>query len=78
MAQDYVVLSQTPRTNLNAAGNGFDNDIEVTYRITSGPARGTVSMVKIPSGDHNADYVDGAIREQINGYHGVASLGGSD
>lgn len=78
MAQDYVVLNQVPRDNLNAAGNGFSKDIEVTYRITSGPAKGTVSTVMIPQGDHNAEYVDDAIREQLSSYHGVASLGSSD
>jgi hypothetical protein len=34
--------------------------------------------VTIPAGDHNAEYVDGAIREQMQNLHGVAALGYSD
>lgn len=77
MAQDYKVLSQQPRININAAGTNFSHDIEVTYQVTSGPAKGTVSTVNVPQSDHTADYVDAAIREQLANFHGVASLGES-
>ena len=78
MAQDYQVIGQRQVMNINALGTGFDHDWEVTYKVTSGPARGAVSTVTIPASDHNADYVDGAIREQMSNLHGVASLGGSE
>lgn len=77
MAQDYKILGQRQVMNINPMGTGFTNDWEVTYQVTDGPAKGTTSTVTIPSSDHNADYVDGAIREQMSNLHGVASLGNS-
>jgi hypothetical protein len=78
MAQEYKVLSQAKRMNINAAGTNFSHDVEVTYRIESGPAKGTVSTIVVPQGDHNADYVDAAVREDMANFHGVASLGTSE
>jgi hypothetical protein len=77
MAQDYQVLNSVQRMNLSPSGSGFENVWEVTYKVTSGPARGTVATVTIPAADHNAEYVDDAIREQITNLHGVFSLGQS-
>jgi hypothetical protein len=75
MAQDYKVLGQVQRMNLSPAGNGFENVWEVTYMVMAGPAKGHTATVTIPQADHNAVYVDGAIREQLMGMHEVASLG---
>lgn len=75
MAQEYKVIGQRQVMNINPAGTGFNNDWEVTYTVTSGPAKGSTSTVTIPASDHNADYVDGAIREQMDNLHGIASLG---
>jgi hypothetical protein len=75
MAQDYAIQGQVQRMNLNPSGSGFENVWEVTYKVTSGPARGAVATVTIPAADHNAEYVDGAIREQISNLHDVAGLG---
>lgn len=77
MAQDYRVIGQRQVMNINPSGTGFTNDWEVTYTVTAGPAKGATSTVTIPATDHNADYVDGAIREQMANLHGVASLGES-
>jgi len=77
MASDYQVLGQKPVMNINPAGTGFANDWEITYKVTSGPARGSVSTVTVPESDHNADYVDAAIREQMDRLHGIAGLGQS-
>lgn len=77
MAQDYRVLGQKPEMNINPAGTGFTNDWAITYQVTDGPAKGTVGTVTVPQSDHNADYVDAAIREQMANLHGVASLGQS-
>jgi len=77
MAKDYTVMGQRQVTNINPMGTGFSHDWEVTYKVTSGPAKGSTSTVTIPQEDHNADYVDGAIREQMSNLHGVASLGES-
>lgn len=78
MAQDYRVTGQRQVMNINPSGTGFTNDWEVTYTVTSGPARGSQSTVTIPQSDHNADYVDAAIREQMGNLHGIASLGSTD
>lgn len=78
MSQDYQVLGQRQVMNINPMGTGFDHDWEVTYKVTSGSAKGSVSTVTIPASDHNAEYVDGAIREQMSNLHSVASLGSSD
>lgn len=78
MAQEFRVLGQRPVMNLNPMGTGFSNDWEVTYEITSGPAKGTRATVTVPQTDFNADYVDGAIREQMSHLHNVASLGTSE
>lgn len=78
MAQEYRVLGQRQVMNINPAGTGFSHDWEVTYTVTSGPAKGSTATVTIPSADHNADYIDGAIREQMGNLHEVASLGSSD
>jgi hypothetical protein len=77
MAQDYKILGQKPVTNINPAGTGFSNDWEVTYQVTSGAAKGTVATVTIPQADHNAEYVDSAIREKLSDLHGIAELGSS-
>jgi hypothetical protein len=78
MTQEYKVLGQRQTMNINPMGNGFTNDWEVTYQVTDGPAKGATSTVTIPAGDHNAEYVDGAVREQMQNLHGVAALGYSD
>lgn len=78
MAQDYKVLGQKQVMNLNPAGTGFSNDWEITYQVTDGPSKNTVSTVTVQASDHNDTYVDRAIREQIDRLHGVASLGYSD
>lgn len=78
MAQDYKVVGQRQVMNINPSGTGFTNDWEVTYSVTDGPAKGSTSTVTIPQSDHNAGYVDAAIREQMENLHGIASLGSSD
>lgn len=78
MAQDYRVVGQRPVMNLNPSGTGFQNDWEITYTVTSGPAKGATATVSVPAADHNAEYVDGAIREQMSNLHGIASLGSTD
>lgn len=75
MARDYKVIGQRQTMNINPAGTGFTNDWDVTYTVTDGPAKGMTATVSIPASDHNPDYVDGAIREQMANMHGVASLG---
>lgn len=77
MAETYTVLGQKQVMNLNPAGTGFSNDWEITYKVTSGNARGTVAMVTVPDSDHNPKYVDAAIQEKISALHDIAGLGSS-
>lgn len=76
MAQIYTVTSQRQDTVINPAGTNFDDIWEIHYKVTSGPARGTVGVVKVPEADHNPDYVDAQIRAKIDSLTGVANLGG--
>lgn len=78
MAQDYKILGQRQVMNINPAGTGFVNDWDITYEVTSGPAKGTVATVTVSSMDHTADYVDQAIREKLDALHNISSLGQSD
>lgn len=76
MADTYTILSQTQDVVINPAGTNFDDIWNITYKVTSGPSRGTVGTLKVPESDHNAQYVDAAIKAKINALSGVASLGG--
>lgn len=76
MAQTFKILSQRQDTVINPAGTNFDDIWEITYQVTAGPSRGTTGVVKVPESDHNAKYVDNAIREKIGALDEVAGLGG--
>lgn len=73
----YEITSQAPTTELDASGRGFVNVWEISYKVTSGPARGTIGRITVQNSDHNAAYVDRTIREKISALHEIASLGGS-
>lgn len=75
MADTYKVLSQKQDTVINPAGTNFDDIWEVHYQVTSGPAKGTVGVVKVPESDHNATYTDQAIRDKISSLGDIAGLG---
>lgn len=75
MADTYKVLSQRQSVTINPAGNNFVDVWEVTYEVTSGPSKGTVASVEVPDRDHNAKYVDNAIREKIADLTAIHSLG---
>lgn len=77
MAQDYQILNSVQQTDLSPSGIGFDHNWEITYKVMGGPAKGTVARISVPDADHNAKYVDAAIREKLEHLHAIASLGGS-
>lgn len=77
MAQDYQILNSVQSLDLSPAGYGFDHNWEITYKVTDGPAKGTIAKVTVPDADHNAKYVDAAIREKLEHLHAIASLGSS-
>lgn len=74
MADSYVVLSQKQNTTINPAGSGFVDVWDITYRVTSGPSKGTMGTVSVPEEDHNAEYVKRAIEEKIASLDSIASL----
>lgn len=76
MSDTYKILTQRQNTVINPQGNNFMNVWEVTYQVTSGPARGVTGTVEIPESDHNAKYVGDAIETQITNLAEVHSLGG--
>jgi hypothetical protein len=75
MAQDYRVISQRQTSQLNPGASGFENVWEITYRVTDGPAIGTVGTVTVNENDHNADAIASAIEAKISDLHAIADLG---
>ena len=74
MADLYTIVSQKQTSTFNPAGTGFIDVWEITYRVTDGAGKGTVAVVQVPDEDHNAAYVDKAIRGKIATLNEVASL----
>lgn len=74
MADIYVILSQKQTSTFNASGTGFEDVWQITYRVTDGPGKGTVAVVEVPETDHNAQYVDTAIRAKIASVNEIAAL----
>ena len=75
--QAYEILSQAPTTEIDPTGRGFQEVWEIAYKVTSGPANGTVGRITVQNSDHNAAYVDRAIKSKISTLHDIASLGGA-
>jgi len=75
MADTYKILAQKQSVDINPSGNGFVDNWDITYRVTSGAANGTVATVVVPDSDHNEKYVDQAIRDKIATLHGIGQLG---
>lgn len=76
MADTYTITSQAPDMELNNAGTGFINGWKVTYKVTSGPATGTVGSVFVSDDDHNAKTVSSQIAAKIADLGEIAQLGG--
>lgn len=78
MADTYQITSQTPTTEIDPTGRGFQEVWEIAYKVTNGAARGTVGRITVTNADHTAEYVDRAIRSKISDLHDIASLGGTE
>lgn len=72
----YNIMSQTQTTEINPSGTGFQDVWAITYKVLSGPAKGTVATINVPESEHNSEYVDAAIRDKISTLANVAGLGG--
>ena len=75
MDYGYAVTSQSQSTEISPAGNGFINVWNITYKVTSGPATGTLGTVQVPEDQHNATDVKAAIEAKIGALSDIASLG---
>lgn len=75
MADNYKVLTQGQTVQINPAGTGFEEVWDVTYKVVSGPAKGTVATVTLPTEDHEASAVQAAIESKIADLEAIASLG---
>lgn len=73
----YEILSQVQTTDIDPSGHRFREVWEITYKVIGGPANGALGRITVQDSDHNADYVDRAIKAKIAALHSVASLGGS-
>lgn len=76
MADMWAIVPQGQRlsTELSPSGAGFRDVWEVTYEVTSGPATGTVGIVKIPAEAYNAEAVQEAVTAAVEHLHNVAGL----
>lgn len=74
MADNYQVLSQRPDIELSDTGIGFQNVWIVTYKVTSGPSKGTTGSITVTNEDHNAEYVKATIEDKIAHLDNIASL----
>jgi hypothetical protein len=75
MDYGYSITSQSQSTEINPAGNGFIPVWNVTYKVTSGPATGTVGSIQFTEDQHTATHVKAAIETKIAALSDVASLG---
>lgn len=75
MPVKYTVVSQAQSTEINPAGTGFHEVWNITYRVTDGPAKGTVATVTVPEDEHTPNDVDAAITAKIESLNGIANLG---
>ena len=75
MADKYQITSQTPTTSLDPSTMGFKEVWEIGYKVTDGAAKGTTGKLTVPEEDHNAAYVDAAIRDKLKDLHNIAGLG---
>lgn len=74
MAANYVIVNQRADVKPSDSGVGFMDVWHITYRVTSGPSRGTSGVITVPDEHHNADYVGKAISDKIATLDSVASL----
>lgn len=75
MADTYTILNQHEVPDLDEHTGRFVKVHEITFKLTSGPARGLSAMVTVQPEDYTPEYVDKAIRARIATMHGIASLG---
>jgi hypothetical protein len=74
VADNYVITGQRPDMQISDTGVGFQDVWHVSYRVTSGPSKGTSGTITVPESDHNAKYINQTIADKIKTLDEVASL----
>jgi phosphoglycolate phosphatase-like HAD superfamily hydrolase len=76
MAEKWHIITGGQRqvTTLAANGTGFQDVVEVTYQIDSGPAAGNTFTIRIPAQMYNADHVQAVIDRAVAQHNEIAGL----
>ena len=74
MADTWSVTSIRQETQLSDNSDGFRPVFKVGYRVTSGPAQGTVGHVFIPAADYDENVVGGAIQRIVEQHQRISNL----
>lgn len=75
MADTYKIIAQDQRTVINPQGNNFMAVWEITYQVTSGPAKGVTGTVQVADSDHNAKHIGAIIDAKIADLAAIHALG---
>lgn len=76
MADQWRIVpqGQVSRTELSPGGGTFRQVWEITFEVTDGPAKGTISKVRVPEGQHDAETIKAAIDAEVARLNAVAGL----
>jgi hypothetical protein len=68
----YDITRQKLEPVVNPEGNGFSQQWNIGYLVTSGPAKGVTGEIHVPPHQLAAEYVHPAIEEMVRRHSEVA------
>jgi hypothetical protein len=74
MADDHEVTKVTQENQLADEGQGFRPVFKVNYKVTKGPAQGTVGHVLIPANNYDAETVKATLASAVKKHQEVHSI----
>lgn len=74
MADNFVVTAQKQSVSISPTGTGFQDVWDITYKVTSGPSKGTTATLTVPEEDHTKEKVAELISDKIATLDDVAAL----
>ena len=74
MSDTWSVTGIRQETQLSDNSDGFRPVFKVSYKVTSGPAQGTVGHVIVPAADYDEDVVGGAIQRIVEQHQRISNL----
>jgi hypothetical protein len=74
MADNYKITSQKLEHTINDEGNGFSQQWNVGYMVTSGPAQGTRGEVHVAPSELQPAIIHAAISKLVDAHNAVAGL----